>query len=94
MRNIVGWSNTTRKRKRNNNNMLGIFIMALCAFFFLGSQEGVSAQEGKGVTIEKTGFNSIPDKFFYFKDSNVSEENKKMVFWVGGKKCKKEIRRC
>ncbi|KAI9488126.1 hypothetical protein BDB00DRAFT_849759 [Zychaea mexicana] len=62
MRNALEWFQTTRRRKRS---MLGIFIAVLAASLFLGQ---ASAQQ---VAIEKSGFNNIPDKFFYFKDSDV-----------------------
>ena len=60
MRNTLGWFRTTRR------TMLGVFIAALAASLLFGQ---ASAQQ---VAIERTGFDNIPDKFFYFKDSDVS----------------------
>lgn len=46
------------------NHWLGVFIAALAVTLLFVSQ--ASAQQ-----VEKTGFNTVPDKFFYFKDSKV-----------------------
>ena len=46
------------------NSWLGVFIAALAVTLLFVGQ--ASAQQ-----VEKTGFNTLPDKFFYFKDSQV-----------------------
>lgn len=46
------------------NHWLGVFIAALAVTLLFVGQ--ASAQQ-----VEKTGFNTVPDKFFYFKDSKV-----------------------
>lgn len=53
------------------NHWLGVFIAALAVTLLFVGQ--ASAQQ-----VEKTGFNTVPDKFFYFKDSKVWEGNRGM----------------
>lgn len=59
------WSRASKGRGGLAIGWLGIFLTALAVLLYA---DPVSAQQ---VAIEKTGFNNLPDKSFYFKDSNV-----------------------